>query len=522
MPTRLSKALRSLTGSPQQVVQKASRGSLGQYVLNAPPEYGQPRPAVGDVNGLISPERMRELVQKTPTPASCINATVDFSIGVEITVRSTNPAQKPNPDKVTYLQNLLNNPNPNDTRRHFLRQIMEDVATIGWAAVEIERDRAGNLANLYVLDAAKLYLDFDEHGRILGYDMMDASGFPIHGPDGTHAWSPNEIILFRLAPKTDSRYPSSRIQQIFPAAVVENLMLTFIGQRFTDTNIPYGVFDLGDLTPDEIKKAVTMWNAQARSNHRIMITGSKGGSKFFPFGYALKELEAKDLLNEVRGFQMGVLGVTMNELGQAQDINKSNGYNLSYTFKKRAVEPLLGEICDTLTKRVCVEELGWEDVGFGYSEIDSRDELLQAQIDDTYVKMGGATFNEVLNRRGLPSVPGGDEPMVFTGSAFVPVRALKQYADAQLKILQIASQPQPAAGAGGAGGQTGSASVKMTPPKPVGPLPAAERFPQDETHGKSSPRVEVKTANQNGGKGPQQSQARGKVDTAKRAGVRND
>jgi hypothetical protein len=493
---------------------------LGQYVLNAPAEYGQPRPSVGDINGLITPERMREIVQKTPTPASCVNATIDFAVGVPLRIRSTDPAQKPDPAKAAYLRSLLLNPNPVDSQRQFLRQIEKDLATIGWSAVEIERDRGGNIAHLWVLDAAKLYLDFDEHGRILGYDMMDASGFPIAGPDGVHAWDPRDIILFRLDPTTDSRYPSSRIQQIFPAAVVENLMLTFIGQRFTDTNIPYGVFDLGDLTPDEIKKAVAAWNAQARSNHRIMITGSKGGSKFFPFGYALKELEAKDLLNEIRGFQMGVLGVTMNELGQSQDINKSNGYNLSYTFKKRAVEPLLGELCDTLTKRICAEELGWLDVEWAYDEIDSRDELLQTQIDDGFVKIGGTTINAIRNRRGEPSVPGGDVPMVFTGSAWIPVKDLQAYSSAQLAVLKLAATPQPAAGPAGAG--AGSGMIKTSPPKPAG-VQGSERFPLDESRGSSEPRVNIKAPKaQSSAKGPQQSKSRGPVDAAKRAGVRND
>ena len=505
------KSLRNLarTSPDLSLVEKASRGTLSDYVLNAPHEYGQPRPRAADINGLISPERMREIVQKTPTPAACVNATIDFAIGVPGVVKSTDPSQKPSSRKVKYLTNLLNRPNPNDSRVQFLRQVMTDLVTIGWAAVEIERDASGHIANLWPLDSARLYVDFDEHGTVLGYDMLNISGFPIAAPqDPQHAWVPEDIIFFRLSPQTNSLYPSSRIQQIFPAAVIENLMLAFIGQRFTDNNIPYGVFDLGDLTPDEIKKSITMWNAQARDNHRILITGSKGGSKWFPFGYALKELEAKELLQAIQQYQMGVMGVTKNELGDSESVNKSNGYNLSYTFKKRAIEPLLSEIWGTLTKRIVVEELGWDDVEWGYHEIDSRDELLQAQIDDTYLKMGGETINSVLNRRGLPSVPGGDEPMVFTGSAYIPVKYLDKYAQVQLKVLQVAA--------------TTPGDVKATPPKPAGAVGATESFPDNDTKGKSAPRVSVKTSKPSAPGAPQQTQSRGPKDAAKRAGVRND
>lgn len=514
MPTRLSKALRSLTREEGNTVIKASRGSLGSYVLNAPHEYGQPRPEVGDAYGLISPERMREIVLKTPTPASCVNATVDFAIGVPITIRSTNPAQKPPDAKVAYLNSLLTRPNPNDTRPQFLRQLYKDITTIGWAAVEIEADAEGNIANLWPLDAAKLYVDFDEHGTVLGYDMMDASGFPIHSPrDNEHAWQPQEIIFFRLDPQTNSRYPSSRIQQIFPAAVVENLILAFTGERFTSTNIPFGVFDLGELTPDEVKKSVAAWDAQVRSNHRIMITGSKGNSKWFPFSYSLKELEAKELIGEVKAYMMGVMGVTENELGESQNVNKSNGYNLSYTFKKRAVEPLLQEVTASLTKQIVVGWLGWDDVEYSYAEIDSRDELLQAQIDDAYIKMGGETINSVLNRRGLPSVKGGDIPMFFTGTALIPVEDLAAYSKAQLKVLQIAAQPQPAAAGSGGG-------VQATPPKAAGSIQASESFPDNDTKGKSAPRVSIKPPKaQSSAKGSQQSASRGLKDAGKRSGA---
>ena len=66
------KSLRNLarTSPDLSLVEKASRGTLSDYVLNAPHEYGQPRPRAADINGLISPERMREIVQKTPTPRS--------------------------------------------------------------------------------------------------------------------------------------------------------------------------------------------------------------------------------------------------------------------------------------------------------------------------------------------------------------------------------------------------------------------------------------------------------------------
>src|SRR5260221_1503237 len=126
MATLLTRALRSGSGIrvDREQVRKASRGSITSYVLNAPPEYGQPRPLQGDVMGLISPERMREVVQKTPTPAAGMNAILDFTVGVPLKLRSIDPAKPINPARAAYLRQFMLSPNPGDTRLEFREPIL--------------------------------------------------------------------------------------------------------------------------------------------------------------------------------------------------------------------------------------------------------------------------------------------------------------------------------------------------------------------------------------------------------------
>jgi hypothetical protein len=442
-------------------------------------EWGQPMPqvAASDASGLITPQRMREIVLKTSTAGAAMNSVLDYAGGVPIGLRNVDAAKPLPKAQAAKIRKMLNRPNPTQSRRQFLLALMRDVFTLGFGAVEIEYDtgdyRTGKPVGLWVMDAARLRIDFDEHGTILGYDMLDARGMPIidehtlpkdgvrfdqgfpHGPNmgamstdpnapGPHGWEPEEVILFSLNPMSESVYPYSRVSQLFTAAVIEDMMMFFISQRFTDSNIPYGVMDLGDVTEQELKIAIANWNAQADQSHHILLTGSKG-SKWFPFGYHLKDLEATQLLGEVRMKIMGILGVTMNELGESQDINKSNGYNLSFTFKKRAIEPLLNEIVETLTARLLWDTFGYDDLEFYYDEIDSRDDLVQSQIDDSYLKMGVLTINDVRNRKGLPNIPGGEVNSVFTGSAWVPVDMITDLAEMMLKVEEAAAMTNPSA-----------------------------------------------------------------------------
>jgi hypothetical protein len=503
------------------LVAKASRGTLSGYVINAPKQYGQPITTTkGDAYGLISPIRMREIVMKTPTAAACVNAILDFAVGVEIKCKNIDPAIKADPTRVRHVMQLLKRPNKQQTGRRFTRALMRDLLTFGYAGVEMEANRAGGVANLYVLDGQRLKIDFDEHGTLTGIDMLDARGVPIKGRDGIHGWMPDQVIWFVLDEESDSLYGTSRIVQLYALGVLEALMLAYIGGRFTDTNIPYGVMDLGDISQEELEFAIDKWNEQAenRGQHRIIMTGSKGGAKFFDFGAALKDLDAANLLMSIRSMIMGILGCTLNELGESQDVNKSNGYNLSYTFKKRAVEPILDEITDTLTQFLVHDRLGYTDIELDYAEIDSRDELLQAQIDEVYLKVGISSINNVRNRKQMPSTKGGDEPTIFTGSAYIPVSMINTFAQAQLALLVLEAQTMQVALTQP---QEGQQSSGMEPPL-IRPMQSPEKWTTIDGQGSATaklklpkPKVGPKKENPQGSRGP--------VQTARNAaGVRKE
>ena len=512
MPNRLQKALNSLI-SPSRTKGEA-RGTVSGFTLGVSPLWGQPYPeqVSGDAAGLITRQRMREIVLRTPTAAACMNAILDFAGGVKIDVRNIDPSKPVSKGQAKVIKRILRKPNANQTGRQFLLTLFRDLITFGYAAVEIVKTTdLDNPVQLWVMDSARLRIDFDEHGYIRGYDMLDARGVPIirnqnargdiyefpHGndmgyetgsypyegtTDGTalHGWNPDEVIMFSLNPISESAYPHSRIVQLFSAALLEDLMIQFISERFTDSNIPFGVMDLGDISENELRIAIDNWNAQGKVGNRIIMTGSKGsGSKWIPFGYHLKDLEAVGLLQEFRMKQMGILGVTMQELGESQDVNKSNGYNLSFTFKKRAIEPPLDEVTETLTARLLWDTLGYKDAELYYEEIDSRDDFLMSTIDTNYEKLGILKPNEIRNRKGLTSVPGGDESLIFTGNSWIPLDLARQMAEAMLQIEQTGTVSSVT-------GPEGAEQTRLKPPQPKLGAGAGEQSGNGHKRGASS------------------------------------
>jgi hypothetical protein len=421
----------------------SSKGIISEYVNNAPASYGQPRQGVqADALGSISAIRMREIVLKAPTVAGAMNAILDYCSGVKVKVRNSDPSKTAPVRAARFVNDLLERPNPQDDEREFRRKLLRDLIILGYAAVEIEPGDTTKVANLHVLDGANVRIDYDSHGFVLGYDQLDQFGKPLIGRDGVHTFMPDEVVFYQLDPRSESRYPASRVAQLFAAGIIEQLMLSFIGGRFTDSNVPFGVMDLGDITEDEIISAITLWNNQVsnQSQHEqnIIMTGSKGGANWIPFNYKLSELEAPKLLASVRMYILSILGVTVNEMGDADSISKANGFNLSYTFKKRAIEPLLDVFVGKTSAQLLKHILGFADLELYYEDIDSLDELLQAQIDKVYLDEGIISINQVRNRKGLPSMDGGDEPHVNTGAARIPISQIEQFSDAQLAALNLA------------------------------------------------------------------------------------
>jgi phage portal protein BeeE len=518
LASNLTKALRALRGRPQG----EARGTVSGYTLGVSSLWGQPYPeqVSQDASGLISRQRMREIVLRTPTAAACMNAILDFAGGVKMDIRNVDPSTTVPKGEAKRIRAIFQRPNPDQTQRQFMLTLMRDIITFGYAAVEmVETGDDTHPVNLWVVDSARLRIDFDEHGFIRGYDMVDARGAPIiNKPNGSsmyefpqgpgigtpsmevppsytnssvdsnsapgtdlHGWEPEEVIFFSLNPISESVYPHSRIVQLFTAAVLEDLMMQFIAERFTDSNIPFGVFDLGDVTETELRLAIDNWNAQGSTGNRIIMTGSKGaGSKWMPFGYHLKDLEAVNLLAEFRMKIMGIMGVTMQELGESQDVNRSNGYNLSFTFKKRALEPLLDEITETFTKRLLWDRLGYNDAEYFYEEIDSRDDFLMSQIDTNYMKLGIMKPNEIRNRKGLTNIPGGDESIISTGNSWIPVDMLREMAEEVIKVEQAST-------AVGLSGPEGSSSIRVRSNAPdTGASPESGQSSNGHKRGASS------------------------------------
>ena len=65
--------------------------------------------------------------------------------------------------------------------------------------------------------------------------------------------------------------------------------------------------------------------------------------------------------------------------------------------------PLAKMIADHLTRDVIVKRLGWNDLRFVWSELESRDEATEVSIQVQLLNAGVLSVDEVRAMRGLPA-----------------------------------------------------------------------------------------------------------------------
>lgn len=434
--------LEFLTITDEVKVSKAAKGTVQDFYPIPQNYFGhaQERVGRGDLNVVgtrANNERMLKIALSSDTVAAIVNSVVDFGSIVPLRTIAKDITKTPKSLHVSRVQDILANPNPRMTGLELKKVTLRDLATFGYAAWEIVRT---NNLEFYPIDITRMTIDYDSHGTLLGFNQFDEYNVVIVGKDGIHTWMPDEVVLFSHDPVSYSGYSLGRISQLYSAAVIESLMLAYIGGKFIDSNIPYGVLSLGDLSKPELENAIEEWNMQASSPHRLLLTGSKGPLNYIPFNDGLDRLQAKSILADVRSRIMSVYGATPNEIAVIADSENGTFVNLSLPFKKRCVEAYLSTFCSTVSKRVVTEVLGYSELVEGYEPIDSKDAETEIDMWISLMKVGVLAPNEVRAKLQLPPIKGGDTQYLYTPTGAIPVSLFAQLAQAQLDSINSSAQ----------------------------------------------------------------------------------
>jgi hypothetical protein len=378
--------------------------------------YG-PRP---DVLPKPTPANLRRFAE-TPVARKAINTIKDRVAGMRWRVQPKNGrALAELPDGAARIRTLTDNldsPNSDDSFRSLSEQVLEDVIVGGFGAIEVQLtgDVERPLA-LWPVDGATIFMraDWDGNPESIRYVQMTGAGaynpnsLSPTGLDPLPAFSrrgielrDDELIYLRLNPRTHTPFGLGRLEVAFET------INSFLGAHrhasrlASNTVVQYALW-IQDLPPAQHERLIRWWQDEIEGTGRVPLLSVENKPEVLRFGSG----NDSDLRLAWQEFLLRIIGDAFDLppflLGLEHDVNRSTAGELGDQAFQSAIVPTARLFAEYITREAIAKKLSWDDVEFVYTDLDARNELEEAQIEEILLRNGVLTVNEVRTMRGLP------------------------------------------------------------------------------------------------------------------------
>lgn len=309
------------------------------------------------------------------------------------------------------------------------------------------------LEELFVTDAVSIYRRRDRGGKIYALELIDGSTiFPLLDSGGRQPLPPDPAYqqILKGVPKSDytaleliyaikktqinTPYGWSAVEQIATSAKTDIERLKYQLSYFTEGSVP----DAYVTSPDDM----SMDKVLAFDNYiNDLLRGNAAGRRQMPVlvpGMEIKQLKADVLKDEFDEWLARKIcfAFSLPPTAFVRQLNRSTATSDQQRAKDEGLKPLMRWV-KRLVDRIIIEEFDAPDLEFHWGDEEEQDPKTAADIDVELAKAGILSINEIRSERGLPNVPGGDDPMLATATGYVPIDP------EAANELKIAAQPEP-------------------------------------------------------------------------------
>ncbi len=378
--------------------------------------------------GRLTPFAVLRQLARFDITRICIETRKDQICGLEwaITPKKKNQASTPRQEaQIAEATAFFAKPDKRRDFRTWLRLLCEEVFVIDAMTVYRRRTRGGQLYALEVKDGATIVPLLDDTGDTplppsIAYRQI-INGQPVEGGDCT-----TEQLYYRpRCVSVDTPYGLSPTEAVLLTINSALQRATFNLAHYSDGNIPRGLMSAPEgWTAQQIKDFQVMFDEMlvgdvtARSRMRLVGAGMAESFK----QYAEPDFSGKfdEFLLKVN---CAAFGVTPSELGFTADINKSTSQGQENITYRRGMRPLKEFFQDFFTE-ILATDFGMPDLAFTFIGGEPEDKLMDARVDEIYLRRGVIGADDVRVRKGLEPI--GLGPTIDTSNGPVPVSSLLQ------------------------------------------------------------------------------------------------
>ena len=367
---------------------------------------------------------------ETPVARRAINVIKDRIAGMRWRIQLRNGRSLSQiPDAAVRIRVLTENfeaPNPDDSFRSLLEQVLEDVIVGGFGAIEIDKTSEewpvargqtttqypvtgtqGNLTAahgplvLWPVDGATIRILPDWDGRPDSPRYVQVTG--VSGAKGTIVLADDELSYIRLNPRTHTPFGLGRVEVAFETINAFLSAHRYAGRLASNTVVQYALWMQG-LSPEKHERLIRWWQDEIEGTGRVPIMSAETKPEVLRFGAGTDA----DLRLAWQEFLLRIIAdafdLPAQFLGVTSDVNRATADAMNEMAFRSAIVPTARLVAEYLTRDAIGKKLGWTDLEFVFTDVDAADEMQQAQIDEILLRNGVLTVNEVRRARGLAEI----------------------------------------------------------------------------------------------------------------------
>lgn len=297
----------------------------------------------------------------------------------------------------------------------WLRLLLEDLLVIDAPTLYLRRDGGGALYALEVVDGATIKRVIDERGRTpmppdVAYQQV-LKGMPAID------YTTDELIYRPRNPRPHKIYGYSPVEQVVMTVNVALRRQVAQLQYYTEGNVPEAMIGVPETwSPDQIRQFQEYWDSLLEGN-----TAARRHAKFVPAGMKPTFTREPMLKDEYEEWLARVICFAFSVAPSAlvRDNNRATAQTTRAAALTEGLTPLLRWV-KRLLDEVIGRHLGYGDLEFVWNDEKDDDPAEQARINDTYVRAGIKSVDEVRTELGLAPVGFGNA--IYTGAGAVPLR----------------------------------------------------------------------------------------------------
>jgi HK97 family phage portal protein len=296
------------------------------------------------------------------------------------------------------LRLVLEEPNPSDSFRTLIEQVIEDALTGGFGAMEMEpTGDPARPALLWPVDGASIRI----HGNWDGSPESPrfAQCLPGQVESAAVDLKDAQLMYLRMNPRTFTPFGLGPLEVAFETVNQFLAAHRFAGKLAANSVAQYALW-LNEATPAQHDRLIRWWQDEIEGTGRVPLISTEQKPEVLRFAQGTDA----DLRLEWQRFLIRMVanafGLPPMLLGLEGDVNRSTAAEMADEAFRGAISPLAQLIAGHITRDLFSKCIGWREFEFVFNDLSARDEEAELAVQVQLLQAGVLTVNEVRAMRG--------------------------------------------------------------------------------------------------------------------------